>query len=115
MNRRRTTARVIPLLLSVGLVLSACTTAPDNGAAAYPDTYAYSGYYNGYEGYPYGPIYGSLGFDHFHHDRGFGHGYYAHVFARHAGHGFARVGGHGFAENVGHGFAGHGGFGGHRG
>ncbi len=112
MNHSRTIAKAIPLLLSVGLALSACAPAPDYGMGAYPS--AYNGYYDGYEGYPYGyaPVDGSLGFgfggfDHFHHDRGFGHGLDEHHFAPHAGTGFARFGGHGFAAL--------GGFGGHRG
>ena len=113
MNCRRTITKAIPLLLSVGLVLSACAAEPDYGAAAYP------GVYSGYQGYPYDPVYGSLGFgvgglDDFHHDRDFGHGHGDHDFGQHAGHGLAPFGGHGFAGNIGHGFAGHGGFGGHR-
>ena len=117
MDRRRTIAKVTPVLLSVGLALSACATAPDYGTAAYP------GVYSGYEGYPYDPAYGSLGFGFggfdnfrhdrdfhhdrgFHHDRDFGHGHDDHNFAQHAGHGFGGFGGHGFAA--------HGGFGGHR-
>jgi hypothetical protein len=111
MSGRRTIMKAISLLLSVALVLSACATAPDYGAVAYP------GAYNGYEGYPYNPIYGSLGFgfggfDRFHHDRDFGHGHADHDFAEHAGHGFARFGQHGFAA---HGGFGHGSFGGHHG
>jgi hypothetical protein len=118
MNRRRTITKAIPLLLSLGFVLSGCATASDYSAAAYPG--AYNGYYNGYEGYPYYPIDSSLGFriggfDHFYHGRGFGRGYVGRHFAQHAGRGFARFGGHGFAGNAGHGLAGHGGFGGHRG
>ncbi len=117
MNCRRTITKAIPLLLSVGFVVSACATVPDYGTAAYP--YAYSGYYNGYEGYPYDPIYGSFGFgfggfDHFHRERDFGHGHDDHGLAQHAGHAFARAGGHGFAGNLGHRWAGHDG-GGHRG
>ncbi len=108
MNHRRTIAKAIPPLLGVGLVLAACATVPDYGVAAYPD--AHNGYYTGDEGYPYDPLYGSFGFDRFHHDREFGHG---HGFAQHAGHGFGRFGGHGFAGNFGHGFGGHSGFGGH--
>jgi hypothetical protein len=112
MNRRRTIIKSMPLLLSVGLILSGCATAPDYDAAAYPG--AYNGYHNGYEGYPYDPIYDSFGFgfgfdgfDHFRHDRDFGQGRGGHDFAQHAGHGFARFGGHGFAA--------HGSFGGHHG
>ena len=113
MNHRRTITKVIPpLLLSVGLALSACTAVPDDGAAASP--YVYNGYDNGYDGYPYDPSYGSLGFgfgdfDHFHHGRDFGHGHHEHDFAQHAGHGFARFGGHSLAGNIGRG-----GHGGHR-
>jgi hypothetical protein len=66
----------------------------------------------GYEGYPYDPIYDSLGFgfggfDHFRHDRDFGQGRGDHDFAQHAGHGFARFGGRRFAA--------HGSFSGHHG
>jgi hypothetical protein len=105
MHRHRTTAEVIPLLLSVGLALSACTATPDYSADAYP--YDYNGYDNGYAGYPYDPFDGSLGFgfgfDHFHHDRDFGREHDERGFARNAGHGFARFGGHGLAGNIGHG------------
>jgi hypothetical protein len=107
MNRGRKITKAIPLLLGAGLLLSACGTAPDYGAATYP---------HAYNGYPYDPIYGSLdfgfgGFGRFHHDRDFDHGHDGHGFAQHGGHGFARVGGHGFAGRGG--FGGHGG-GGHR-
>ena len=113
MNCRRTITKAIPLLLSVGLVLSACAAGPHYGAAAYP------GVYSGYQGYPYDPVYGSLGLgfgglDDIHHDRDSGRRREDHEFGQHAGHGLAPFGGHGFAGNIGHGFAGHGGFGGHR-
>jgi hypothetical protein len=126
MNRSRTITKAIPLLLGVGLLVSACATAPDYGAAAYPN--AYNGYYSSYNGYPYDTTYDSLGFgfggfDHFDRDRDFDHGHDDRDFAQHAGHHFARFGEHGFAEHGGHGFArfgghgfaAHGGFGGRRG
>lgn len=113
MDCRRTITRAIPLLLSVGLALSACAAGPDYDAATYP------GVYSGYQGYPYDPVYGSLGFgfggfDHFHHDRDFGHWHGDHDFEQHAGRGLTPFGEHRFAGNIGHGFAGRGGFGGHR-
>lgn len=115
MNHHRTTTTVMPLLLSVGLALSACVAVPDYSTTAYP--YVYNGYDNGYGEYPYDSFDGSLGFgfggfDHFHHDRDFGREHDEHDFAQHAGHGFARFGGHGLAGAFGHG--GRGGLGGHR-
>jgi hypothetical protein len=123
----------IPLLLGIGLSLSACAGAPDYGPVAY-------GSYGG-DGEP---LYGSLGPDyggwdggfhgHFDHDRFHEHGFAGHDehgdfgghgFAGHGGDvGHASFGGHGFASHGGgpsdfggHGFAGHGGglgsFGGH--
>jgi hypothetical protein len=90
MNRGRMMTKTIPLLISIGLFLSACAVEPDYGAPAY----AYSD-----------PIYGSLDFDYggwgggWHHGWDHGHGDYGHA---------ARGG-------WGHGFAGHAGFGGHGG
>ena len=68
MNRGKMTLKVMPLLIGIGIVLSACVVEPG---------------YNAY-GYGYGyPVYGSLNFDywggccrHDFHDRGdhgFGH------------------------------------------
>lgn len=104
MNLNRTVTKALPLLLGVGLVLSACAAASGYGAAPYA--------YNGYTGYYDDPGYDSLDFgfgdfDHFRHDRDFDHGHEGLHFAHHVGGGFAHVGGHGFA--------GHGGFGGHGG
>jgi hypothetical protein len=118
MDRSKTKA--LPLLLFVGLAFSACTTAPDYRAPAYPNAY--------YDGYLYDPTYDSLGFGfagfgRFDHERDFNHGHEDHDFAQHTGHSFARFGGrdlaahdgHGFARFGGHAFAAHGSFGGHRG
>jgi hypothetical protein len=84
----------IPLLLGIGLSLSACAVAPDYGPVAYG---SYGGLdYGGWDGGFYG---------HFDHDR-----FHEHGFAGHGGDvGHASFGGHGFA---GHG-GGLGGFGGH--
>jgi hypothetical protein len=80
-----------PILIGIGLLLSACAVEPDYGA---PD-YAYTD-----------PVYGSLDFDYggwggwggWHH--GWDHGNFDH--------------GHGFHGGIGHGF-GHAGFSGHAG
>jgi hypothetical protein len=50
-NRGRVTTKAIPLLIGIGLFLSACAVEPDYGAPAY----TYDGYAD--------PIYGSLDFD----------------------------------------------------
>jgi len=118
MKRSTTFAMAKPLLLGVGLALSACATSPDYGTTAY--SYDYPCAYDGYAECPYDPIYGpfDFGFDgsgFFHHVGDFGHGHDGHDFGQHIGHGFAPIGGHGFAVNGGHGFAGRGGFGGHGG
>jgi hypothetical protein len=90
MNRGRMTTKTIPLLIGIGLFLSACAVEPDYGAPAY----AYGD-----------PNYGSLDFDYggwgggWHHGWDRGRGDYGHA----AGGGW------------GHGFAGHAGFGGHGG
>jgi hypothetical protein len=42
MKRSNRFAKTIPLLLGAGIVLSACATAPDYGAAAYPYPYVAS-------------------------------------------------------------------------
>src|SRR5260370_10534677 len=64
MNRGRMMTKAIPLLISIGLFLSACAAEPDYGAPAY----AYSD-----------PIYGSLDFDYGGWgggwDQGWGHGH----------------------------------------
>ena len=60
MNRGRMMTKTIPLLISIGLFLSACAVEPDYGAPAY----AYSD-----------PIYGSLDFDYGGWGRGWGWGY----------------------------------------
>ena len=90
MNRGRLMTKTIPLLLGIGLAVSACAVEPDYGSPAYG-------------AYPE-PVYGSLDFDYGgwgggHHGWDHGHGDHGHV--AHAG--------------FGHGFAGHGGFGGHGG
>ena len=89
--------------LSLALGLSACATAPDYGAPAYP--YAYNGYADYPDAFGYDPL--VLGWDrgHFRDGRGDGH------LVQHLEHHFGRLGGHGFAGRVG--FAGHG-SGGHR-
>jgi hypothetical protein len=120
MDCSKTITKALPLLLFVGLAFSACTTAPDYPASAYPNAY--------YDGYPYDPTYDSLGFvfgglRRFDHERDFDHRRDDHDFAQHTGRGFARSGGHdfaahgehGFARFGGHGFATHGSSGGHRG
>jgi hypothetical protein len=92
MKRGRVITKALPLLLGVGLLLSACAVEPGYAAPAYP--YGYSD-----------PYYGSLdlgwggGWGGWHHGWDHGHGYRGHM---------ARGG-------VGHGFAGHAGFGGHGG
>jgi hypothetical protein len=111
MKRSTAFAMAKPLLLGVGLVLSACATAPGYGASAYSydDPYGYADYSND-------PIYGALDFgfggSDFHHVGDFGHGHGGHDFGQHGGHGIAGFGGHGFAGRGG--FGGHGG-GGHGG
>jgi hypothetical protein len=96
MNRGRMVTKAIPLLIGIGLFLSACAVEPDYGAPAY----AYDD-----------PIYGSLDFDYggwgggWHHGWDHGHGELGHE--AHGGWG------HGFAGHAG--FSGHGGFGGHGG
>ena len=87
MNRYRTVTKALPLLIGIGLFLSACAAEPDYGAPGYA--------YND-------PIYAGLDFD----DGGWGgwgHGW-------DHGHGDHGGWGHGFG---GHGGGGHGG-GGHR-
>jgi hypothetical protein len=132
MKRNTAITKSIPLLLGIGLSLSACAAAPDYGPVAYGSYGSYGG-----DGEP---LYGSLGLDyggwdggfygHFDHDRfhehGFaGHdehgGFGGHGFAGHGGDvGHASFGGHGFASHggglggfSGHGSGGHGGGGGH--
>jgi hypothetical protein len=110
MKRSTTFAMAKPLLLGVGLALSACATAPDYGASAYSYDYPYA--YDGYAEYPSDPIYDPLGFgvggpDFFHHHRDFHYVYNGHDFGQHVGHGVVGFGGHGFA--------GRGSFGGHGG
>lgn len=107
MNRSRTFIGAAAMLLSVGLSLSACATAPGYDASTYP--YAY----NGYADYPYYDSFGYFGgYGHFHDGRFFDHGHGGHFV--HVGNGFGHFGGHGFAARGG--FGGHGGgFGGHGG
>jgi hypothetical protein len=96
MTRDRTMTKATPLLIGIGLFLSACAVEPGYGA---PD-YAYSD-----------PVYGSVDFDSggwggWHH--GWDHGHFDHD------HGFDGGFGHGFGHA---GFSGHGGGhggGGHR-
>jgi hypothetical protein len=102
MKRGSIMTKAIPLLIVIGLSLSACAVQPGDYV---------------YEGYPYYPVYGSFdfdyggwggwhhGWDHSHWDHGGWHHGWDHG---HWGHGFAHggFGGHGS-------FAGHGG-GGHR-
>jgi hypothetical protein len=115
MNRSSIFAKVTPLLLGVGLCLSACAATPDFGAPSYSYSYPYVG-----SGYPYDTAYNWLDFgfggsDPFHYGWDSHHGHDDHVFAQHAGHSFAPSGVRGVTANFGHGFAGHGGFGGHGG
>jgi hypothetical protein len=94
MKRGRILTRALPLLIGIGLFLSACAVQP-------------GGYV--YDGYPSYPVYGAFDFDYggwggWHH--GWDHSHWNHGgFGGHAG-----FGGHGFG---GHGGGGHGG-GGHR-
>ena len=102
MKRSSIFAKATPLLLGVGLALSACAATPDAGAVPYYTPYAYDGYGD----YPYDPgvdwfDFGFGGSDHDHHAWDFHHEY--------DGHGFRRSGVRGVAANFGHGFAGHGG------
>jgi hypothetical protein len=105
MKRGRMMTKATPLLIGIGLFLSACAVEPDYSDYGAPD-YAYTD-----------PVYGSLDFDyggwgggwggfrHFDHDHGhdgFGHGF------GHAGFGGGHGGGHGGGFGGGHG----GGFGG---
>jgi hypothetical protein len=106
MNGGRTVTKAIPLLIGIGLILSACAVGPDDGAPAY----TYGEYAD--------PIYGSVDFDY----GGWGHGGWHHGWDHghedHGGHGFAHhasLGGHGGGGHVGgggHGGGGHGGGGG---
>jgi len=111
MKRGRMMTKATPLLIGIGLFLSACAVEPDYSDYGAPD-YAYTD-----------PIYGSLDFDyggwgggwggfrHFDHDHGFhgghDHGGFGHGFG-HAGFG----GGHGGGHGGGFGGGGHGGGGG---
>ena len=95
MNRSRIVMKAIPLLIGIGLFLSACTVEPDYGAPAYVDS---------------DPIYGSLDFDYggwggWHHGWDHGHGDYGHAARGGWGHGFARHAG--FGGHGGHGGGGH--------
>jgi len=106
MKRGRMMTKATPLLIGIGLFLSACAVEPDYSDYGAPD-YAYTD-----------PIYGSLDFDYggwgghgWDHGHGFhgGHGGFGHAgFGGHGG-GFGG-GGHGGGFGGGHG----GGGGGHR-
>jgi hypothetical protein len=114
MNRYSAFVKAMPLLLGAGLMLSACSAAPDYGANSY------SYVYNGDADYPYDGTYDWLDFryddfDHFHHGLRFRPGHQGPDFGHHAEYGLAPSGWHGFGGNTGHGFAAHGGFGGHGG
>jgi hypothetical protein len=87
MKRGRMMTKATPLLIGIGLFLSACAVEPDYSDYGAPD-YAYTD-----------PVYGSLDFDY----GGWGGGW--------GGHGWDH--GHGF--HGGHGGFGHAGFGGHGG
>jgi hypothetical protein len=113
MSRFSTIIRATPLLLGVGLFISACAASPDYSVVA---SYPYG--YDEYSDCCNDPMYSSFdvgyaGFRHFHHDLAFrlGHEH----FVQRVGHGFAPFGGRGYAMNIGHGFAAHGGFAGHGG
>ena len=100
MKCSRTTTTVIPLLIGIGLLLSACVESGYYGAPVYSYGYpAYSSlYYGGWGGW-------HRGWDHGHWD---GHGEIAHETHGGGGHGFsghAGFGGHG--EGGGHGGGGH--------
>jgi hypothetical protein len=101
MKRGRILTRALPLLIIIGLALSAC--------AVQPGGYVYDGY--PYYGYPHYPVYGSFDFDYgswggWHH--GWDHSHWDHGWWHH---GWDHGGwGHGFAHG---GFGGHG-SGGHR-
>jgi len=91
MNYGRAVRKAIPLLIAIGVSLSGCVAEP-------------VGYY---DGYAYGPLYGSFdsgywrdGWDHGHGEHGGWHAGWDH--------------GHGEHDGWGHGVA-HGGFGGHAG
>src|SRR6267142_2068913 len=99
MKRGRIMTRAIPLLIVIGLFLSACAVQPGGSV---------------YDGYPSYPVYGSFDFDY----GGWGGGHHGwdHSHWDHGGwgHSFAHGGwGHGFAHGGGGHGGGHGG-GGHR-
>jgi hypothetical protein len=71
MKRGRILTRALPLLIIIGLALSAC--------AVQPGGYVYDGY--PYYGYPHYPVYGSFDFDY----GGWGHGFAHGGFGGHGG------------------------------
>jgi len=89
MNRGGPVTKAIPVLIGIGLFLSACAVEPGYGAPAY-----------GYDGYPYDPIYGSFDFDYGGWDGG--HHGWDHGGWDHGDHGFAEHGGDGGHDGGGH-------------
>ena len=108
MNRGRIMTKAIPLLIGIGLFLSACAAEPGYYGAspyAYDDpiyglpTYEYDSWGGWHHGWDHGPG------DHGHEaPGGWGHGFAGHGgFGGHGGYGGAHVGGYG----GGHGGGGH--------
>jgi hypothetical protein len=100
MSRGRMMTKVTPLLIGVGLFLSACAVEPDYGAPGYAYT---------------DPVYGSVDFDYGGWGGGWGHGWghghfdHDHGFHGGSGRGFGHAGfaGHGGGHGGGHAGGGH--------